>query len=479
MAILTSSKGFTYDTESGVRTNPDKTTTQIKSIKTSDLEGEETPTLPEPKVNDYSGLISSIDNTLTSAKKDAEIEDFYRNQRAENQKIFGLMSDVGQEDALTKKYGMEEGAFDAKKQYNDYVSQIESEQKALRDQTEKIRKNLTGALDIGVQSQISELERKSLSKQADLAILQNAASKRYSTAMEIARNKVEMELAPKKAELEAYKFIIENNKPFQTAEFNSILKNKEREIEREQKRMDTGNEMIVNAISFSAPNNIIEKAKTALKNGADVSSISRILGNYSGDYYKAQLLKEQIETERAQRENIKTKTEIEKVSTKPATQSQYTAAGYASRVVQAKDIVDKNQSELIKLSVSEQAIQRNLPNFLKSPLMQSQEQAERNFINAVLRRESGAAIADSEFENAEKQYFPRPGDSAEVLLQKKQNRDLVSSNIIKESGSAYTQQTTTNKFSEALGKTNEKIPGTSIVSSVSNGIINFNIPNKK
>jgi hypothetical protein len=50
------------------------------------------------------------------------------------------------------------------------------------------------------------------------------------------------------------------------------------------------------------------------------------------------------------------------------------------------------------------------------------EQAQRNFVNAVLRQESGAVISPSEFENAQKQYFPQPGDSAKVRDQKRQNR---------------------------------------------------------
>jgi hypothetical protein len=49
-------------------------------------------------------------------------------------------------------------------------------------------------------------------------------------------------------------------------------------------------------------------------------------------------------------------------------------------------------------------------------------QAQRDFINAILRRESGAVIADSEFANAALQYFPQPGDSPQVLRQKAANR---------------------------------------------------------
>jgi len=57
-----------------------------------------------------------------------------------------------------------------------------------------------------------------------------------------------------------------------------------------------------------------------------------------------------------------------------------------------------------------------------APGAQQVEQAQRDFINAVLRRESGAVIADSEFDNARKQYFPQPGDSDAVKSQKAANR---------------------------------------------------------
>lgn len=53
---------------------------------------------------------------------------------------------------------------------------------------------------------------------------------------------------------------------------------------------------------------------------------------------------------------------------------------------------------------------------------QQYEQAKRDFVNAVLRKESGAAISAPEFANAEKQYFPQPGDKPKVIEQKAKNR---------------------------------------------------------
>ena len=67
----------------------------------------------------------------------------------------------------------------------------------------------------------------------------------------------------------------------------------------------------------------------------------------------------------------------------------------------------------------------SLPTWAGGPNSNQQkvEQAQRDFINAALRVESGASISPSEFENARKQYFPQPGDSAAVIEQKRQNRE--------------------------------------------------------
>ena len=50
------------------------------------------------------------------------------------------------------------------------------------------------------------------------------------------------------------------------------------------------------------------------------------------------------------------------------------------------------------------------------------DQAKRDFVNAVLRRESGAVISDAEFANADQQYFPQIGDDAATKAQKARNR---------------------------------------------------------
>ncbi|WP_137921693.1 hypothetical protein [Hydrogenophaga sp. 2FB] len=71
-------------------------------------------------------------------------------------------------------------------------------------------------------------------------------------------------------------------------------------------------------------------------------------------------------------------------------------------------------------------------NWTQSPKQQKVDQARRDFINAVLRRESGATIQPMEFTNAEKQYFPQPGDDDLVIAQKRQNRELATRLMLQE-----------------------------------------------
>lgn len=72
------------------------------------------------------------------------------------------------------------------------------------------------------------------------------------------------------------------------------------------------------------------------------------------------------------------------------------------------------------------SIMNVMPGFLGGPSSEQQQydQAKRNFITAVLRKESGASIASSEFINEEKKYFPQAGEDDKVIKQKQRARKL-------------------------------------------------------
>jgi len=121
----------------------------------------------------------------------------------------------------------------------------------------------------------------------------------------------------------------------------------------------------------------------------------------------------------------------------PLNDTQAKALQFGTRMQEAGKVLDKlakegvDQPGLLKRIAGDGAW-GNAVNWTQSPEQQQVEQSQRDFINAVLRRESGAAIADSEFNNARKQYFPQVGDSPEVIAQKRQNREIATAGIMAE-----------------------------------------------
>ena len=118
---------------------------------------------------------------------------------------------------------------------------------------------------------------------------------------------------------------------------------------------------------------------------------------------------------------------------KALTEFQGKATGFGMRAAESSRIIDavgqggKVQPSLIKRAAEAVPLIGEglgmVANHLQTPEQQQIEQAQRDFINAVLRQESGAVISDAEFANARKQYFPVPGDSPQVVAQKQANRE--------------------------------------------------------
>ena len=90
---------------------------------------------------------------------------------------------------------------------------------------------------------------------------------------------------------------------------------------------------------------------------------------------------------------------------------------------------------------------KDLGNAALTPKYKQYLQAKRTFINSVLRRESGAAIAESEFQAAELQYFPQVGDDPATIEQKRLTRELATEMMLLASGP--------NASETAIAKANE------------------------
>lgn len=115
------------------------------------------------------------------------------------------------------------------------------------------------------------------------------------------------------------------------------------------------------------------------------------------------------------------------------TEIQAKAQLYGTRAQAANDIIAGLEGKYSPLAVNAKVsagdtygiggILGTVGNKMLGENEQLAEQAQRDFINAVLRQESGAVISPEEFKNAQKQYFPQPGDEDSTLKQKQDNRE--------------------------------------------------------
>jgi hypothetical protein len=128
---------------------------------------------------------------------------------------------------------------------------------------------------------------------------------------------------------------------------------------------------------------------------------------------------------------------LKEQSVKAPTVAQQTVAEYASRLEQSIPTIESLQSSISGMNVASFEAQTRMWSAFQSPEVQQYMQAARNFINAKLRRESGAVISPTEFTEARQQYLPQPGDSIETLSLKKKNRDLVYNQLKSAAGPAY------------------------------------------
>jgi len=123
---------------------------------------------------------------------------------------------------------------------------------------------------------------------------------------------------------------------------------------------------------------------------------------------------------------------------KALTEGQAKANLFGTRMSEADRIINELESQgttapsFLQQMTGGSGVMGRAATATASPQQQQVDQAQRDFINAVLRRESGASISPAEFDNARLQYFVQPGDSKEVIAQKKRNRLTATEGMLSE-----------------------------------------------
>jgi len=195
------------------------------------------------------------------------------------------LEDIGVVEAKEREYAEELGATKSRQEYKKYSDELTREKRNLENEVRRLEENPEGMSVAGLRSTIDDIERKSLQKQADIAILGNMALGNYNEALSIAKDKVDSELKPLTRQLEYIKEVRDANKDLlttaQKAKLNSLYSDVERQKNKEEERLTQGNEMIINAIQSGASSTTINNAKNILNNGGNIATIAGILGDFS------------------------------------------------------------------------------------------------------------------------------------------------------------------------------------------------------
>lgn len=184
---------------------------------------------------------------------------------------------------------------------------------------------------------------------------------------------------------------------------------------------------------YKAPTAKDDKEKAINRLNQAIGQESNMLSDDQMAYLKMQLDQDYRNKALRAKQNQKEKTSYPKAT-------QFQAAGYGRRMMDAEnnlnDVLNNTDVNITDFMNSLERYEK-LPNSVRDPKLNRVLQAQRNFINAKLRDESGAAIAASEFASARRQYFPEWGDTPEVLRQKAENRARAIEQMRLQSGDAW------------------------------------------
>lgn len=122
------------------------------------------------------------------------------------------------------------------------------------------------------------------------------------------------------------------------------------------------------------------------------------------------------------------------------------AASFGNMMQQSSKLLDELEGQGEVVSKTAAALESVIPswaggqaaaNTARNELQQKYKNAADSWIRAKLRKESGAAIGAQEAEQEYRTFFPVPGDTPEVIAQKKNMREEANKAMIAESGGAY------------------------------------------
>lgn len=260
-----------------------------------------TPTTPtttapvEAAVNASTANVAKSNDIATIAANTAPAPTQSDNLAQTMRDVLGIQDQITTETASVDRAAQDKARMDA----DQYTSQIEQEALATRRATESLQKNNPQGLFGGaLQDEVNRLNRDSLSKQADLAILQNSALRNFDTAKSIADRQLELKLEPLKTKLDNLKFFYGENKDILSKAddraYTELIKTKDREYNKIAASEKELSDVKISALKSAAEQGAPASVQNAIQNAKTPAEAITAAGQYAGNILDTKLKNAQI-----------------------------------------------------------------------------------------------------------------------------------------------------------------------------------------
>lgn len=251
------------------------------------------PTAPGVEAVGLEGSIEEMTKAFNTdlATKTAKAETLKNDtQKSYLDRILGTKGEA----TLTSE-AYKSGVDPAEAELKDINQQIFEEQVSNRKKIEALRKNTRGMFGGALEQEVDRVNRESVAKQADLAVIQLSKQGKYDSAKTIADRAVAAQLETQKNKNEALKVLYEDNKDnFTKAEqrqFESAQADRNRTLDANEKFLTYRANLIVEASKNQAiPTSVLRQAQLAKSQ----DEVAQILSPYMQDPLERQLKLAQI-----------------------------------------------------------------------------------------------------------------------------------------------------------------------------------------
>lgn len=223
-----------------------------------------TPATPTAGVSLQSDLMAQQEqaDAFTKAQTEAKKQAEAGKNTALADYLAGLKQAKGLTTLQAEAYAAPGGVNEITPELNAINDQIRQEQRSL-DLAKRAITEKGGGLKMGAAAEISNLERVSLEKQADLSIIQMALQGRYDSAKEIADRAVKAKFEQQQIYTDALKFAYDESKDIFTKneqrEFETLLGNRNRALQEAQDNASAIKNFALTALQSGAPTSVAQK----------------------------------------------------------------------------------------------------------------------------------------------------------------------------------------------------------------------------